>query len=100
MIDFFGFRGGISPMENPEIYSFVTREGVLVPQKNGLSAIGCGDGLIVLAAEERYRRRVSFDDYEAIPPKIPGVKFREDYATPSGSIKLLNLLHPEKIQRP
>lgn len=96
MIDFFG----ISPKkflyynwnENPDIFSWVTKNGIILPAQQ-IFEITCGKGLIIMSEEEKYRRRVSPDEYDSIPPKIEGLEFKmEDFSTQAGRIKLLDLV--------
>jgi len=68
MIDWFGYSGIEEWPGNPEVSAWVTREGIMVPRKN--LEIACGDGLIVLGEEERYRRRTrSLKEYLERSPK-------------------------------
>lgn len=68
-IDFFG----LSDIDengwpgNPEVSAWVVKNGVVVPQKE----ITCGDTLIVLGEEEKYRRKCkNMADYSLIIPEI------------------------------
>lgn len=76
LLDFFGFKGISRKWPgNPEIYSFIMENGVLVAEPgNHIKAIGCGDGLIILGEEEKYRRRTkSPADFARHPQKIKGL---------------------------
>ena len=82
MIDFFGIGPEhslrYSWSENPDIYTWVTRNGVIVPGRD-ISEVTCGQGLIVMAEEEKYRRMVSgFDEYLSRAPRIDGLEFEMD----------------------
>jgi len=79
MVDFFAWSG-LNPLKkpgnwpgNPEIYSFVLRNGVLVPEGEDFSIkqIGCGDGIILVGEEEKYRRScTNLDDFTSNPPQL------------------------------
>jgi hypothetical protein len=71
MIDFFKYSGlnGEWP-GNPEMTSFVFRNGVYQPEERGVT---CGDGLIILGTEERHRRTTSdLSEYLGSPPNLEG----------------------------
>jgi hypothetical protein len=93
MIDGFGFKGlpspGINPQDwpgNPEIYSWTFKNGVLIKgiDKNllGIKNITCGDGFILMAEEEKYRRQCKdIHDYIQNPPKINGLDLLVDVSS-------------------
>ena len=60
MVDLFGFSdldSRLVPIKlpgNPDVDNYVFRNGVYTPERK---TIVCGDGLIVLGAEEEYRRQ-------------------------------------------
>lgn len=73
MVDLFGYSGlDLKNWPgNPEVSSYIFKDGVYLPKNK---AISCGDGLIILGEEERYRRTTkSLEDYIKNPPKIPGL---------------------------
>ncbi|MEK6917638.1 MAG: hypothetical protein AABW51_01705 [Nanoarchaeota archaeon] len=100
MIDFFGIGPNYSLdgdwNSNPDVFSWVTRNGLIVPGKN-ISEVTCGKGLIILGEEERYRRSTLEDSYLSIPPKIGELKLMiGDYATPEERENLLSLIASQK----
>ncbi len=75
MIDFFKFCNGNKWPGNPEMYGYAFRNGVYLPK----APATCGDGLIILGAEEQDRRRApSLRDYLGCPPVVKGIKLRVD----------------------
>ena len=81
MIDFFGYSLDSGWTSNPSVYSWVTENGLIVPSKKILE-ITCGQGMIILGEEERYRLATKdLKDYLQNPPEIRGLRFREkDFA--------------------
>lgn len=75
MIDFFGYRLEEDWKSNPSVYSWVTRNGVIVPSKrDSVNEVTCAKGLRVLGAEETHRLTTSgLDQYLTTPPEIPGL---------------------------
>lgn len=79
-IDFFGFSD-INKEKwpgNPDISAWVMQEGVCVPKKE----ITCGDTLIVLGEEEKYRRKQkSLEKYISSWPNLGELepKFNKNY---------------------
>lgn len=71
MIDIFKYDNMENWTENPNVSAFVMRNGVYLPERTDVT---CGDTLIVLGAEESYRRKTkSLKEYIENPPKIPGL---------------------------
>ncbi|MEK6945425.1 MAG: hypothetical protein AABW63_01395 [Nanoarchaeota archaeon] len=96
MIDFFGIGKNCSLdgdwNSNPDIFSWVTRDGLIVPRES-ISEVTCGKGFIILGEEERYRRSTSQETYLSIPPKIEGLVLRaKDYSTEQGRVELGQLM--------
>ena len=87
LIDFFGldFGGNNDWKSNPEIYSWVTRNGVLVP-KNEICDVTCGKGFIIMGEEERHRLNTrNRGEYLVNPPFIRDLVYRvNDFANPKG----------------
>ncbi len=71
IIEFFGYREITEWPGNPEVSSLIIKNNILVPQRE----ITCGDTLILLGEEEKYRRTTrSLDEYFTYPPHlIPGL---------------------------
>ena len=75
--DIFGFRGIPGWPGNPEVDSMVFRNGIHVPN----SAIGCGDGLVLLGAFEQTRRTTkslsdfmsSYPSHSNFPKELEGI---------------------------
>ena len=86
MIDFFGYEF-VYPEQwpgNPEKYSWITRNGILVPETKDQSShpyvkqIGCEDGSIILGKEAEYRRTTnSLFEYAHYPMPIQGLDLIE-----------------------
>lgn len=72
MIDFFSYSGLDKKWkENPEVFSYVTENGIYLPEERNIS---CGDGLIILGEEENFRRFTkNLDDYLNRAPQIGGL---------------------------
>lgn len=71
MIDLFKYDSLDNWSDNPEVSSFIIRNGVCVPKEK---TITCGDGLIVLGAEERFRRDTkNLDEYMGNSFEISGL---------------------------
>jgi len=72
MLDIFGYSGiKENWLNNPGISFYVLRNGVLSQEKE----ITCGDTLIVLGEEEKYRRTtLDLTSYIENPPKIEGLE--------------------------
>lgn len=69
---------------NPEIYTWITKNGVIVSDKEnpfpGVKNIFCGDGAIILGEEEKYRRACKNEwEYSKNPPKINGLELAIDF---------------------
>ncbi len=83
MIDFFGI-GPDNYLDkalgnfwhgNPEVLSWVTQNGVVVP-KNGISEVTCKNGFTIISKElEHIDETPDIDAYLNIPPTIPGLIF-------------------------
>ena len=73
VVDFFRYSGldlNNWP-SNPEMDSFVFKDGLYVPGK----PVTCGDGTIILGLEEQFRRKTkNLDEFSRNSPKIPGVE--------------------------
>jgi hypothetical protein len=82
MIDFYCFVGEKGRGFNPEIYSFVFREELLVPEES-IKNIGCEDGGIIFGLEATHRRSVPWEIFIDQPPKIPGLRKSSDFADTS-----------------
>ncbi len=66
MIDFFCFSNVANWPGNPDVEAFVTENGIVVPKR---AALTCGDTLIMLGVEEKYRRGTdNFRSYISTPP--------------------------------
>jgi len=65
VIDFFGYSDVQDWPGNPDVSSWVLRDGVFMHKKNLTRGdTTCGDSLIMLGEEERYRRtRANLSDY-------------------------------------
>ncbi len=78
MIDFFGVKCTDAHWPGNPIYSsWITKNGVLVPQSRSPSKyeVTCGDGIILVGQEEAYRRTTrDLRDFANRPPTIPGLK--------------------------
>lgn len=71
MIDIFKYSDINNWPGNPDMGAFVLRDGVYVPEKREVT---CGDTLIVLGQEEKYRRTTKdLTDYMEHPPEIEGL---------------------------
>jgi hypothetical protein len=71
MIDLFRYSGLGGWPGNPDFAGFVFRNGVYMPEKRELT---CGDTLIVLGQEERYRRTTKdLKEYVEHSPSIDGL---------------------------
>lgn len=76
IIDFFRFDFDKTWPGNPEIFAYTFKHGVYDPNL----AIGCGDGLIILAAEEQYRRATAnLEEFLLHPPIILGSRIEVSY---------------------
>lgn len=70
MIDVFKYTDVKDWPGNPDVSAFVMQNGVYIPRKE----ITCGDTLIVLGIEEKYRRTTkSLKEYMKNPPGIEGL---------------------------
>jgi hypothetical protein len=70
MLDIFSYSGITDWPGNPDVEAFVMQDGVLVPNR----PITCGDTLIILGAEEKYRRTTKhIYEYKDIPPKLEDI---------------------------
>ena len=83
MIDAFGYKLTPTWPGNPEIYNWTFKNGVLIPEPSqkpsGLKNITCGDGIIIMGEEEKYRRKCrALYDYTGHPPDIEGLKLLAD----------------------
>ena len=71
MIDLFKYTDTTKWPKNPDVSTFVFKNGVYQPDRK---VITCGDTLIMLGAEEQFRRTTkSLDKYIEGCPKIPGL---------------------------
>ena len=79
MVDFLGYHSiGENWPGNPDVDAFVTGNGQIVPTPGALNInqVTCGDSIIILGDEEKYRRITSnLAEYAAIPPDIVGLVF-------------------------
>jgi len=72
IIDTFKFTDIHDWPGNPIVDSYVLSDGLYIPER---TSIACGDGLLVLADEERYRRTTpNLDHYMRMPPEISGLE--------------------------
>lgn len=97
MIDFFGWnfenRESFDWRSNPEIYTWVTRNGVLVPGRE-FNDITCGKGLIIMGEEEKHRLATSsLNEYLTNAPYIQNLNYRAgDFTCEDGKARLSSVL--------
>ena len=80
IIEYFGFADVDPWPGNPDVSSFVLKNGVYDKDRE---LIGCGDTMMILGAEEEFRRTTtSLDDYMRNPPELSrlgGIEPKIDY---------------------
>jgi len=75
MIDFFGYSLEKGDWKsNPSFYSWVTKDGMLVPSE-GVQEVTCEKGMILMGVEGAYRLSTSgLSEYLQQAPELPGFK--------------------------
>jgi len=92
MIDFFGYSGVKPWPGNPDIFSWVTKNGLIVPSHpDNINEITCEQGSIILGnIEAPYRRDVTnLEQYLKFAPLPCPVNFKETDLASAGAEKMI-----------